>query len=146
MECYKGEFISKKTGVLKPILMIDEERIWFDTSKAISECIMDKSYPFWDYHFEGNPVMPGCYMIEMLAQSAAFFEMMLVGCENVPIITSVTNARFLREIKPGAKIFAEIELKKSTGNYYTTQGKIICEEKPACRAEMVHYIKAMEDI
>lgn len=107
-----------------------------------AECFVDESYPFWKCHFVDNPVMPGTYMLEMLAQSAAMLAMMITDSDSVPIITGITNVRFLREIKPNQYIRAEIRLKKITGQYYTTTGKIVCGEKSACKAEMVHCIKS----
>ncbi len=141
MECYSEECVSNAIGVKKPVLLIDEEQVFLDEARAESRCFLGEEYPFWGCHFVNNPVMPGTYMLEMLAQSAAFFEMKLTNCLKVPIITSITNVRFLRELKPGQVVVGEIGLKKKAGCYYTIQGKLICEEKLVCKAEMVHYIK-----
>ncbi len=139
MQQYSEYYISEKIGVKKPILLIDDLTI--DESKAVSKCILGAEYPFWNCHFIGNPVMPGTYMLEMIAQSAAFFEMEITGCSKVPIIISITNVRFLREVKPGQTVEAEIILKKISGKYYTINGKMNYAGKCACKAEMVHYIK-----
>lgn len=143
MECLDGADISKKLGVTKPVLLIDHvEYVWGGESPCLSaECFMDESYPFWECHFINNPVMPGTYMLEMMAQSAAVLIMMLAGRESVPIITGITNVRFLQEIKPGQHIRADIRLKKITGRYHATVGKILYGNKTVCKAEMVHYIK-----
>ncbi len=141
MEIYSAVDITKQIGVAKPVLLIDEECIWLDEAKASSRCFLGDEYPFWKCHFIDNPVMPGTYMLEMMAQSAAVFDMLHSGCESVPIITSMTNIRFLKEISPGQEVQAEINLKQISGDYYTTKGKLVCKGKTVCKSEMVHYVK-----
>ena len=143
MQIYSEKEITKMIGVAKPVLLIDEESISLGEGKAFSKCFLGYEYPFWKCHFVGNPVMPGTYMLEMMAQSAALFDMLHSGCTNVPIITSMTNIRFLLEVKPAQSVQVEIILKEISGDYYTTKGKMICigGGKTVCKTEMVHYIK-----
>lgn len=143
IENLKEADISKSLRVVKPVLLIDSAEVWRGGEPYLqAECFMDESYPFWECHFVNNPVMPGTYMLEMIAQSAAILIMMITGCNSVPIITGITNVRFLREIKPNQHIRSEIKLKKITGQYYTTVGKVMCGDKNVCKAEMIHCVKA----
>lgn len=138
MEIFNDSAITERLGVTKPVLLIDEA-IWETTLKT--KCMLDKELFFWKHHFLNNPVMPGTYMLEMLAQSAAFFDMLISKKKRVPIIVSMSNVRFLREVKPGQLLESEIKVKRIDGQYYTTLGKAVCEGKTVCKAEMVHYVK-----
>ena len=141
MEEYDNDYISNMLGVLRPILMIDNAKIWREEEKIISQCALNDSYSFWKYHFDNNPVMPGSYMVEMLAQTAAFLLMVITGCREVPIIVSADKARFLREIKPNQLIEGVVFIKDTVGGYHTSKAKLICNGKTVCKAELVHYTK-----
>lgn len=133
--------ITKRLFVSKPILLIDEAE--FDENEQhLSSCLyLSEDLYFWKHHFINNPTMPGTLMLEMLAQSAALLEMMITDVKQVPIIVNIKNVRFLREVKPKRLITAEVKIKEITNQYYTTVGKIICDEKTACKAELIHVVK-----
>lgn len=139
MESFTEEYIKKQLGVSRPVLLIEEAVIedHFLTGKMF---LKDDLF-FWKAHFEGNPTMPGTYMLEMLAQSGAFLDMQLAKASTVPIITSISNVRFLREVKPNQEITSEVKVKNINGTFFTTLGKILCQGKTVCKAELVHVVK-----
>lgn len=139
MSTYTEEYINKKLGVSRPVLLIEQAEIDEQTLKG--KIFLKDDLFFWKAHFEGNPTMPGTYMLEMLAQSGAFLDMELANAETVPIITSITNVRFLREVKPNQEITSEVKIKNINGAFYTTVGKVICQGKTVCKAELVHVVK-----
>ena len=139
MENYNEDYITKRLGVKRPVLLIENAEI--EEQALIGKMFLKDDLFFWDAHFEGNPTMPGTYMLEMLAQSGAFLDMELAKTEIVPIITSITNVRFLREVKPNQEITSEVKVKDINGAFYTTTGKVICQGKPVCKAELVHVVK-----
>ena len=139
MAVYKEEFITKRLGVKRPVLLIENADI--EEQSLVGKMFLKDDLFFWEAHFEGNPTMPGTYMLEMLAQSGAFLDMELAKADTVPIITSITNVRFLREVKPNQEIISEVKIKDINGSFYTTVGKVICQGKPVCKAELVHVVK-----
>ena len=136
---YNEDYITNRLGVKRPVLLIEEAEIVEQT--IIGKMCVKEDLSFWKAHFEGNPTMPGTYMLEMLAQSGAFLDMELAKADTVPIITSITNVRFLREVKPNQEITSEVKIKDVNGAFYTTVGKVICQGKPVCKAELVHVVK-----
>ncbi len=148
MGTIKEAEIIKMLGVERPVLLLDSADYFIDNdseSYLISKCYLNKDLFFWEKHFVNDPVMPGTYMLEMLAQSAALFEMIITGADKVPIITAINNVRFLREVKPEHLVSADIKIKNVTGQYFTTFGKIHCEGKTVCKAEMIHFVKDFEE-
>ncbi len=139
MASYNEEYINKKLGVLRPVLLIEQAEL--KEQSLTGKMFLKDDLFFWKAHFEGNPTMPGTYMLEMLAQSGAFLDMELAHADTVPIITSITNVRFLREVKPNQEITSEVKIKEINGVFYTTTGKVICQGKPVCKAELVHVVK-----
>ena len=133
--------IVDKLSVDKPILMIDEADFNKEEASLSSRLYLSKDLYFWKHHFINNPTMPGMLLLEMLAQSGALLEILLTGTSNVPIIVSVQNVRFLREVKPEKIIISEIRIKKISGQYYTTTGRVSCEGKSTCKAELVHLVR-----
>lgn len=66
--------------------------------------------PEFDAHFPGNPVLPGVYLLEGLAQAAGvLIERSLEG-RKVALLVSVDRARFLAFARPGDQVRLEAEL------------------------------------
>lgn len=139
MNNYNELYITQKLGVKRPVLLLEEAEI--DGQKLKGRMFLNENLFFWNAHFEGNPTMPGTYMLEMLAQSGAFLDMILANADSVPIITSITNVRFLREVKPNQEITSEMRIKDINGHFYTTTGKVICQGRTVCKAELLHVVK-----
>ena len=139
MPIFDEKYINKRLGVSRPVLLIEQAEITEQT--IIGKMFLKEDMFFWKAHFESNPTMPGTYMLEMLAQSGAFLDMELAQADTVPIITSITNVRFLREVKPNQEITSEVKVKDINGAFYTTTGKVICQGKTVCKAELVHVVK-----
>ena len=63
---------------------------------------VDPSREIFKGHFPGDPVLPGVYSVECMAQTA---DILLLSTERyagkVPLILGINNVRFLRKILPG---------------------------------------------
>lgn len=64
-------------------------------------------------HFPGEPVLPGVYSVECMAQAA---DILLLSTERyagkVPLFLGINNVRFLRKILPGDTLEIQAELVK----------------------------------
>lgn len=67
---------------------------------------------FYDCHFEGDPIMPGCLGLDALWQMLGFF----LGWQGLPgpgRALGVGEVKFAGEVKPGAKLLRyQIDVKK----------------------------------
>ena len=138
MKNYSEEYISNRLGIVKPVLMLESAEIQDSSIKCSYD--IGNSNAFIKCHFINNPVMPGTYLLEMLAQSGALLEMELLESDSVPIIVSITGVRFLREVRENQKLISEVEIKDIRNNYYITRGKIRCNGDLVCKAEIVHVV------
>ena len=66
--------------------------------------------PEFDAHFPGNPVLPGVYLLEGLAQTAGVLIDRTVEGRRLALLVSVDRARFLAFARPGDQVRLEAEL------------------------------------
>jgi 3-hydroxyacyl-[acyl-carrier-protein] dehydratase len=75
--------------------------------------------PFFQGHFPGQPVMPGVFTVEALAQAAGLLFMHdredLYG--RVIYFVGIERARFRRLIVPGDQLHLEVQIKRLRGTY-----------------------------
>ena len=66
---------------------------------------VDPAREIFKGHFPGEPVLPGVYSVECMAQSA---DILLLSMERyagkIPLFLGINNVRFLRKILPGDTI------------------------------------------
>ena len=66
---------------------------------------MDPAREIFKGHFPGEPVLPGVYSVECMAQTA---DILLLSAERyagkIPLFLGINNVRFLKKILPGDTI------------------------------------------
>jgi 3-hydroxyacyl-[acyl-carrier-protein] dehydratase len=61
-------------------------------------------------HFPGNPVLPGVYVLEGLAQTAGVLLWETTGHARVAVMTSVERARFVGFARPGEVVQLAVDI------------------------------------
>ena len=69
----------------------------------------------FDSHFPGNPVLPGIYLLEGLAQTAGVLIHQSIEGRLLAVLASIERARFLSFARPGDQIRLEAELETLEG-------------------------------
>jgi 3-hydroxymyristoyl/3-hydroxydecanoyl-(acyl carrier protein) dehydratase len=64
----------------------------------------------FDAHFPGNPVLPGVYLLEGLAQTAGVLIHRSTGSRLIAVMVSIERARFPGFARPGDQVRLEVEL------------------------------------
>lgn len=64
----------------------------------------------FDGHFPGNPVLPGIYLVEGLAQTAGVLIGRSVEGHKLALLSSIDRARFRAFARPGDVVHLEVEL------------------------------------
>jgi 3-hydroxyacyl-[acyl-carrier-protein] dehydratase len=64
----------------------------------------------FDAHFPGNPVLPGVYLVEGLAQTAGVLIHRSTGSRLIAVMVSIERARFPGFARPGDQLRLEVEL------------------------------------
>lgn len=100
-----------------PILLVDRILELEPLVRARGFKNVTNNEPVFTGHFPGNPVLPGVYMIEALAQ--------LAGCvvlepgefsRRVPYLAGIDRAKFRRPVVPGDRFMMETRLTKHKRN------------------------------
>lgn len=61
-------------------------------------------------HFPGNPVLPGVYLLEGLAQTAGVLLDRTTDGQRIAVMASIERARFMRFARPGDQLRLAVEV------------------------------------
>ena len=88
-----------------PMLLVTTVEEMVPGEYIVSTFWVDPDREIFKGHFPGEPVLPGVYSVECLAQTA---DILLLSMERyagkVPLFLGINNVRFLRKILPGDTI------------------------------------------
>lgn len=106
-----------------PLLLVDKVMsIDFDTLVVHAVKCVTAVEPYLAGHFPGQPIVPGVYLIEGLAQTAAAmcfanFERDGQAVEKKCMLTGVTDVKFRRPVVPGDVIHYEAKYERHRGPF-----------------------------
>jgi len=124
-----------------PILLVDRIVDLQPGVRATGYKNVTNNEPVFSGHFPGNPLLPGVYMIEALAQ--------LGGCvvlepgefsRKTPYLAGIDRAKFRRPVVPGDRLMMDVVLVKHKRNigWVTAEAKV--DGQLACSAELMFSI------
>jgi 3-hydroxyacyl-[acyl-carrier-protein] dehydratase len=98
--------------------------------------------PVLQGHFPGNPVLPGVYIVEAIAQATAVlghlsYEHGLTQC----LLTEVTAARFRRPVVPGDVLKIEAKVLKRRPPFFWFDAVCTVDGEPAAEVKLSAFIK-----
>jgi 3-hydroxyacyl-[acyl-carrier-protein] dehydratase len=110
-----------------PILLVD--RITYK-NVSIGE-------PVFSGHFPGNPVLPGVYIIEAMAQVGGI-AILASGdmARKVPYLAGIDRAKFRRPVVPGDQLMMEATVTKTRLNIGWVYAESKIHGKLVCSAEL----------
>ena len=122
-----------------PLLLVDrvvgwQAGKWLEARKSVAA-----NEPQFCGHFPGNPVLPGVYMIEALAQASALLGMLSTesGRDGSPplwLLAGVDGARFRRMVVPGDVLHMKVQVQRARRSIWLVEGHAEVDGKPACSA------------
>ncbi len=93
---------------------------------------------FFQGHFPGQPLMPGVYMIEALAQLGGTI---ILGPDDfrrrIAFLTGIDKAKFRRPVVPGDRLDMEVTLLRSRSAMGWVGAEAKVDGKLACSAELM---------
>ena len=88
-----------------PMLLVDEVLEMEPETNIVSRFYVNPEREIFKGHFPGEPVLPGVYTVEIMAQTS---DILILSCERyagkVPLFIGIDKVKFLSKIKPGDTI------------------------------------------
>jgi len=128
-----------------PMLLIDRITQYEKMKRAAGYKNLTINEPFFQGHFPGNPVLPGVYMIEAMAQLGGTLVMEPEFHGLTPLLTGIENARFRRPVTPGDRLDMEVTLVRMRSRMGWVNGSAYVDGKLACSAELMFSLVTVGD-
>ena len=121
------EGIKKILPHREPMLLVDSVEELVPGESITSSFYVDPSREIFAGHFPGEPVLPGVYMVECMAQAADLL-LMADGkfSGKLPLFIGIDNVRFFSKIRPGdtLRIEAKIKMAKVEKAVFTCSAEV----------------------
>lgn len=122
-----------------PMLLLDEVSRLTPGVEAAASFRADQSLPCFAGHFPGAPVLPGIYLLEMMAQTAGVMLLSLpCYAGRIPLFMGVRQAHFRSKVLPGDQLTIRaslVEERRALG-YALCQGQVLCGDTLAADAQI----------
>ena len=124
-----------------PILLIDRILELEPGKRALGYKNITYNEPVFTGHFPGNPLFPGVYMIEALAQLGGT-TVLDAGefSRKTPYLAGIEKAKFRRPVVPGDCLMMEAIVVKSRKNIGWIKARATVEDQLVCSAELMFSI------
>ena len=124
-----------------PLLLIDRIIELEPLKRAVGYKNVTVNEPFFQGHFPNNPLMPGVYMIEALAQLGGT-AILSPGdfSSKTPYLAAIEKAKFRRPVIPGDQLMMEVEVVKTRKNIGWVSAVAKVDGVLACSTELAFSI------
>ena len=110
----------------EPMLLIDKVKVVKHFEKAIGEKKIKNNDYYFKGHFPNNPIMPGVFIIEALAQTASVLVMHSLkktADNKLVYFMSLENAKFRKPVMPNSKLYLYVKKKQHRGKVWKFSGE-----------------------
>lgn len=120
-----------------PMLLIDRITDFEPMKFARGYKNLTINEPMFEGHFPGNPVLPGVYMIEAMAQVGGI-AILASGdmARKIPYLAGIDKAKFRRPVIPGDQLMMEATVMRARLNIGWVFVEAKVHGKLACSAEL----------
>ncbi|MEM9970426.1 MAG: 3-hydroxyacyl-ACP dehydratase FabZ [Pseudomonadota bacterium] len=128
-----------------PFLLVDRVVDIDGTARGVGIKNVTVNEPQFTGHFPGMPVVPGVFMVEAMAQTAAVIAgvgLDLADKQFGVYFMAIDSAKFRRKVGPGDQLRMEVETLRGGGKVWKFKGTATVEGEVACQCEFT----AMMDV
>lgn len=106
-----------------PLLLLDKV-LELNKNYIVAQKNVTIDEPFFQGHFPDNPIMPGVFQIEIMAQASGILGMEVFEDkkEREYLLMNIENAKFRRPVTPGDVLKIKVELLNKKGNIFKFEG------------------------
>jgi beta-hydroxyacyl-ACP dehydratase FabZ len=106
-----------------PLLLLDKV-LELNKNYIVAQKNVTIDEPFFQGHFPDNPIMPGVFQIEIMAQASGILGMEVFEDkkEREYLLMNIENAKFRRPVIPGDVLKIKVELLNKKGNVFKFEG------------------------
>lgn len=122
-----------------PMLLVDEVTEMEAEKSIVTRFYVNPEREIFKGHFPDEPVLPGVYTVEIMAQTA---DILILSCRRyagkIPLFIGINNVKFKSKIKPGdtLKIHAEFASEKAEKGIVTCSAKVYDDGVLACEGDV----------
>lgn len=122
-----------------PFLLVDRiTKVDEENNKIVGFKNITFNEPHFMGHFPNRPIFPGMLILEAMAQTGCLL-LAIKGVDaktKLAVFTTVSNAKFRREVKPGDRLVMELELLRFRFNIAQLRGKAYVDGQLVAESEL----------
>ena len=124
-----------------PLLLVDRILELEPGKRAVGYKNITFNEPVFSGHFPNNPLFPGVYMIEAMAQLGGTIVLERgESSRKTPYLAGIDKAKFRRPVVPGDRLMMEVALVKHKRNIGWVAAEASVDGQLACSAELMFSI------
>lgn len=124
-----------------PLVLIDRILELEPMVRAVGFKNVTANEPVFSGHFPGNPLLPGVYMIEAMAQLGGTVILAPGEWEHkIPYLAGIEKAKFRKPVIPGDRLMIEVKLLRTRKNIGWVEAGATVDGQFACSAELIFSI------
>lgn len=122
-----------------PMLLIDEVVDMEPEKNVVAKFYVDPSREIFKGHFPEEPVLPGVYTVEIMAQAS---DILILSCERyankIPLFIGIDKVKFLSKIKPEdtLEVHSQISFEKEDRAIVTCSVEVYNNGALACTGDV----------
>lgn len=122
-----------------PMLLVDEVEEMEAETSIVTKFYVNPEREIFKGHFPGDPVLPGVYTVEIMAQTA---DILILSCERyagkTPLFIGIDKVKFISKIKPGdtLEIHAKFAFEKKEKGIVTCSAEVYNAGVLACTGDV----------